>query len=57
MPRGEPLFQFQLILVYPPDDELVESYGIINGNDDGNKEKGTPSAAVITKVDKKPMGV
>jgi len=40
-----------------PDDELVENYGIKNGNDDGGKGKAISSAAVITKVDKKPMGV
>jgi len=40
-----------------PDDELVENYGIKNGNDDGGKGKVISSAAVITQVDKKPMGL
>lgn len=40
-----------------PDDELVENYGTKNGNNNGGKGKAISSAAVITKVDNKPMGV
>lgn len=44
------------IEVYP-DDELVKEYGIDDGDDDGGKERAISSAAVITKLDKKPMGI
>ncbi len=40
-----------------PDNGLVENYGIKNGNDNGDNRKAIYSAAVITKVDNKPMGV
>lgn len=40
-----------------PDDELVEYYGIKNDDSGGDEGKSISSAAVITKVDKKPMGV
>lgn len=37
------------------DDELVTEYGIANGKKDGQDEKVVP-AAVVTKIDHKPMG-
>jgi beta-lactamase superfamily II metal-dependent hydrolase len=40
-----------------PDNELVENYGTKNGNNGGGKGESISSAAVITGLDKKPMGV
>jgi len=39
-----------------PDDELAKEYGVNNVEDDSSDSKSIISAAVITKVDNKPMG-